>query len=195
VCSACPTDAPKPGLYALSISCLEVRRLSHSAKKYRVSATGNLRDDLPQSHRRGVNDFQAAILLGEELALQNFSCWVEVCSILDAGALQRKVEALFSLCISVGALLYNGESFQESQTTNASRSATVARRVLSNLKDFSDAEIRHEEDEDRVAQLKLPYQKELAFSNAVSELDTVIAALAACSFDLQMVKIMRIVAH
>jgi hypothetical protein len=158
-----------------------VRRLSDSAKNYRVFVTAEFRDDLPQSRQRGVSDFQAAILLGEELALQDFSHLIEVFPIVGADTLQRNINALFSLCISVGALLYKGESYSESQIINASTSATEARSVLSTLKTLSEVDIQLQKDEDGIAHF---------ISNTVSELGTVIADLATCSFDLQMVKIM-----
>ena len=188
--SARPTDAPKLGLYALKIGYLEVRRLSDSAKKYRVLATANFRDDLPQSHQRGVSDFQAAILLGEELALQDFSYLVGVFPLVGADTLQPKINALFSLCISVGALLYKGESYGESQIRNASRSATEARRVLSTLKSLPEADIFFQVFEDGIGRFYLWHKEDVDFSNVVSELDMVIADLAASSLDLQMLKIM-----
>ena len=131
MCSARPTDAPKLDLYALNIGWLEVRRLVHSTKKYRLSATGDVRDNLPQSLWQGVNDSQTAILLCEELALQSFSGLIKVCNTGSADALHRKISTICSLCISVGALLHNRDSHGEWQIRNASHSAKEACRVLS----------------------------------------------------------------
>ena len=187
MCSARPPDAPKLDLYALKIGYLEVRRLSHSAKKYHVLRTEDFRNDLPQSHRLGVEDFQAAILLSEELAFTDFESLI---GSLNPYRPQRKISALFSLCISVGALLYKGDSYDESQTSKASQCATEALRVLSTLRTFSKAEIQIGEDYEGVEQFLLRHQAQADFNNAISALDRVIADLAECSFDLQMLKIM-----
>ena len=190
MCSARPPDAPKLGLYALKIGHLEVRRFSESAKKYCVLATREFRDELPQSHQRGVNDFQAAILLSEELAIRDFSSIAKACLFVNTNTLYCKIGAVFSLCISVGALLYKGDTHNEWQIRKASRSATEAHRILSTLKTLSTAHIQIGEDHEGGKQFLLGYKIYDDFNNAVSELDTVIADLAACSLDLQMLKIM-----
>ena len=58
------------------------------------------------------------------------------------------------------------------------------------MKTLSKADNQRDEDKDSATKSRIPYLVQAAFSIVLSELDTVIADLAACSFDLQMVNIM-----